>query len=105
MCFQSPDLFHGNTTCSLSFIYFDQKVNFEIPFSPNENVDSVVFDLTVEDTAGKPVDFSFDFNVPGVYEASSEDGNPTNKTSAIHLDIPDARQYECVIIYILFASY
>mmetsp|Transcript_5859 Transcript_5859/g.13360 ORF Transcript_5859/g.13360 Transcript_5859/m.13360 type:complete len:554 (-) Transcript_5859:94-1755(-) len=94
MCFQSPDLFHGNTTCSLSFIYFDQKVNFEIPFSPNENVDSVVFDLTVEDTAGKPVDFSFDFNVPGVYEASSEDGNPTNKTSAIHLDIPDARQYD-----------
>lgn len=72
------------------------EVTFEIPLAPNEKVDSVVFDLMVEDTDGEPVEFEVDLNVPGVYEPSVE-GENTAETGAaepIHLDIPDARQHE-----------
>lgn len=71
------------------------EVKFEIPMAPNEEVDAIVFDLQVEDTSGQLVDFQVDLNVPGVF--SYEDSNSTNaalSTAPIHLDIPDARQYE-----------
>jgi len=78
------------------------EVKFEIPLAPNEKVDSVVFDLKVEDTVGEPVDFDVDLHVPGVYDLPDEKGNSTNRTDTdtdtdksgpIHLNIPDARQY------------
>jgi len=73
------------------------EVNFDIPLAPNEKVDSVVFDLMVEDTSGQPVDFYVDLDVPGVYGPSVGDGgNSTvkrNSAEPIHLDIPDARQH------------
>ena len=83
------------------------EIVFEIPLLPNEEVDKVVFDLAVEDVMGQPVDFRVDLNVPGVYEsesvetANSESANSTNSSSSsgsarapIHLDVPDARQYD-----------
>lgn len=72
------------------------EVTFEIPLAPNEKVDSVVFDLMVEDTSGQPVDFHVDLNVPGLHEPSGEYFDSSNKTSLsepIHLDVPDARQH------------
>ncbi|KAL7526096.1 hypothetical protein ACHAXR_001312, partial [Thalassiosira sp. AJA248-18] len=66
------------------------EVQFEIPLFPNEDIDNIVFDLTVEDTDGEPVDFHVDLMVPGVYD---ERVNSTSNTP-VHLDIPDARQYD-----------
>ena len=72
------------------------EVQFEVPLAPNEKVDSITFDLSVENTGGEPVDFHVDLNVPGVYEPSFEDDNVTVSaaTQTIHREIPDARQYK-----------
>jgi len=72
------------------------EVTFDIPLAPNEQVDSRVFDLMVDDTTGEPVNFEVDLNVPGVYEPLVEDenANETSVAEPIHLDIPDARQHE-----------
>lgn len=66
------------------------QIAFEIPLIPNEEVDSLLFDLSVEDTDGKAVGFSVDLDLPEV----SSTINATNGTSNFHLDLPDARQHD-----------
>jgi hypothetical protein len=62
------------------------EVMFEIPFAPNEKVDQIVLDLTVEDIVHQEngTVFNLDLGPDIAFEPS---------TSRYHLDIPDARQY------------
>lgn len=72
-------------------------IKFAIPFYPNENVDSIMLDLMVVDTTGEAADFEIDLNVAGVYEKLLEESSSTNVTlppGPLHLDVPDAMQYE-----------
>ena len=66
------------------------EIEFDVPLIPNEEVDSLLFDLTVEDIEGKPIGFQLGFNTPGVSSAV----NVTNGTSHFHLDLHDARQHD-----------
>lgn len=66
------------------------EIAFEVPLIPNEEVDSLLFDLSVEDVDGKAVGFNLDLNLPEI----SSTVNATNGTSHFHLDLPDARQHD-----------
>ena len=68
------------------------KINFEIPLMPNEPIDDIVFDLKVEDTNGEAVIFEVDLDVSSINTDS--DKNSSNTEGHMHLDVPDARQYE-----------
>jgi len=86
------------------------EIFFDIPMIPNEQVDMVVLDLSVEDLSGNAVEYVFDLDVVDIGldidTDSNSNGNKTmitsstgNKkslstSSAIHFDIPDARQYD-----------
>ena len=65
------------------------EIEFDIPLIPNEEVDTLLFDLTVEDIEGNPMGFQLGFSMPGV----SSSVNVTNGTSLFHLDLHDARQH------------
>lgn len=65
------------------------EIAFEIPLIPNEDVDSLLFDLSIEDVEGKAVGFHLDLDLPGISSAI----NATNDTSHFHLDLHDARQH------------
>jgi len=76
------------------------EVLFQIPLIPNEEVDKVVLDLSVQDLNGDPSEFIIELEtVEDLLENSSNtttmDGSKGDvfATEAIHLDIPDARQY------------
>jgi len=85
------------------------EVFFDIPMIPNEKVDMVVLDLSVEDLSGNAVEYVFDLDVVTIgldidtetdsngnntMITSTGDKNNLSASSAIHLDIPDARQYD-----------
>mmetsp|Transcript_30198 Transcript_30198/g.34273 ORF Transcript_30198/g.34273 Transcript_30198/m.34273 type:complete len:460 (-) Transcript_30198:826-2205(-) len=86
------------------------EVFFDIPMIPNEKVDMVVLDLSVEDLSGNAVEYVFDLDVVTIgldididsngngnktmITSSTYDKNSLSTSSAIHLDIPDARQYD-----------
>ncbi|KAL7507226.1 hypothetical protein ACHAXN_004436 [Cyclotella atomus] len=65
------------------------EIAFEVPLVPNEEVDSLIFDLFVEDVEGNAVGFDLHLNLPEV----SSTVNATNGTSHFHLDLHDARQH------------
>eukprot|EP00956_Cyclotella_meneghiniana_P026295 scaffold56389_cov75-Cyclotella_meneghiniana.AAC.12 len=65
------------------------EIAFEIPLMPNEDVDSLIFDLTVDDVEGRAVGFNLDLDLPGISSAT----NVTNGTSHFHLDLHDTRQH------------
>ena len=67
-------------------------INFEIPLMPNEPIDDIVFDLKVEDTNGEAVNFEVDLDASSI--STDSDTNSSNREGYMHLDIPDARQYE-----------
>lgn len=67
-------------------------INFEIPLMPNEPIDDIVFDLKVGDTNGEAVNFQVDLDVSSI--STDSDTNSSNTEGYIHLDVPDARQYE-----------
>ena len=67
-------------------------INFEIPLMPNEPIDDIVVDLKVEDTNGEAVSFQVDLDVSSI--STDSDTNSSNTEGHMHLDIPDARQYE-----------
>lgn len=73
------------------------EVQFQIPLIPNEEVDTVVLDLSVQDLNGNPTEFFIELEtVDDLLENNSTsttmDGGVV-ATDKIHLDIPDARQY------------
>lgn len=65
------------------------EIAFEVPLIPNEEVDSLLFDLTVEDVEGNGVGFQLDLDLPDVVNSV----NATNGTRHFHLDLHDARQH------------
>jgi hypothetical protein len=93
------------------------KVEFQMPLAPNEKIDQIVFDLTVEDLTGGPVEFYLDLasaiidkgGIPderllelanitntGSLETEQDEGMEGDTTvlrTRFHLDIPDAREY------------
>mmetsp|Transcript_17403 Transcript_17403/g.36455 ORF Transcript_17403/g.36455 Transcript_17403/m.36455 type:complete len:828 (+) Transcript_17403:125-2608(+) len=74
------------------------EVAFEIPMIPNEEVDKVKFDLSVEDVFGNLLDFDIDLDLEDLEESNVEadvKGNSTNTTfpKPINLHITDARQH------------
>jgi len=87
------------------------EIFFDIPMIPNEQVDRVVLDLSVEDLSGNAVEYVFELDVvtlgldidnidtdsngnKTIFTSSTGDKNSLSTSSAIHLDIPDARQYD-----------
>lgn len=64
------------------------EVEFMIPLIPNEKVDRIVLDLTVEDVPNEllPTNVSLDFN--GYYQNQT-----INANSSYYLDLPDAREH------------
>jgi von Willebrand factor type A domain/Vault protein inter-alpha-trypsin domain len=64
------------------------EVEFKLPLIPNEKVDRLVLDLTVEDVASQllPTSFFLDFN--GYYQNLTVTAN-----SSYSLDLPDAREH------------
>ncbi|KAL7489133.1 hypothetical protein ACHAW6_014760 [Cyclotella cf. meneghiniana] len=67
-------------------------IAFEVPLIPNEEVDSLLFDLSVEDVQGNPVDFQIELHLPGIKT------NATNGTNKYHLELPDARQHDLPLV-------
>jgi hypothetical protein len=93
------------------------EIAFELPLIPNEEVDSLVFDLSVDDTQGNPTEFHIDVDLPGladqVLTSTVNATNGTNTTESatngtntayikgiekFHLDLPDARQHDLPLI-------
>jgi len=66
------------------------EVAFEIPLIPIEEVDKVVLDLSVEDLSGNPVEFLLDLDLDMIDSNTTKGDGSGN----LHLDIPDARQYD-----------
>jgi len=67
-------------------------IAFEIPLIPNEEVDSLSFDLSVEDVQGNPVDFQIELDLPGIKT------NATNETNKYHIELPDAQQHDLPLV-------
>jgi len=75
------------------------KVVFDIPFSPNEKIDSITLDLTVEGIndfvqEGLQLDFGAELKKADVLLPTSYENSTTFDTIAhFVLDLPDAREY------------
>jgi hypothetical protein len=74
------------------------EVKFEIPLIPNEEVDTVVLDLTVEDVTGNEAAFTLSglnlADFMNITFTGDNDNNTTSIPSKLHLDIQDARQHD-----------
>ena len=99
----------GTTTVTLVLEQILQQqlgeVAFEFPLIPNEEVDQVVLDLSVQDVSGNPVgfwvdldlDMDIDIDTSNITTSNynySMDKNAIAASGTLHLDIPDVRQYD-----------
>jgi len=96
----------GTTTVTLVLEQILQQqlgeLAFQFPLIPNEEVDKVVLDLSVQDVSGNPVEFLVDLDIDIDIDDTSNittSNNSTDKNAiaasgTLHLDIPDVRQYD-----------